>query len=410
MKAEIISIGTELLLGEITDTNASYIASELPLLGIDLLWVTQVGDNWGRLREILERAWKRSDLVITSGGLGPTEDDITREAIADTMGEELRVDPDLEQWLRGFFSSRGFPMPPSNIKQATLIPSARGIPNPRGTAPGWWVERGGKIVVAMPGPPGEMQRMWDKEVSPRLRERLGKEIIVSRTLKTFGRAEAAVDELVSPLLSSSNPSIGVYSKPDGIQLRITAKAERKQDAEKMIAEREAQVRSLLGDIVWGTDEETLEAVAAKLLVQKGLTLATMESYTGGLLAHLITSLPENADCFKGGLVATKDDMLVSFGVDAALVAEHGAGGPEVARVMAESVRRRLGADVGLGITGAGRLADAAAGQANKVYIAIAGDNNQRVASGNYPPMLLELKRRAAYQALFELRAALLHPS
>jgi len=405
MKAEIISIGTELLLGEITDTNASYLASQLPLLGIDLLWVTQVGDNLGRMREVLERAWGRSDLTLTSGGLGPTEDDLTREAIADMLGEELSVDPELEQWLRGFFSSRSFSMPKSNIKQATLIPSAQAIPNPRGTAPGWWVERGGKLLIAMPGPPGEMQRMWEKEVSPRLRQRMGRQIIVSRTLKTFGYAEAAVGELVGPLLSSSNPSIGIYAKPDGIQLRITAKAEEKQVAEEMIAQREAQVRSILDESIWGTDDETFEAVVGKLLSQKGLTLATMESYTGGLLAHTITSVPESLTYFKGGIVATSDEVMVSFGVDAALIAQHGAGGPEVAAAMAEAARSRLAADIGLGITGATRPTEA--GQAGRVYIAIDDGKNKRVAGGTYPPLLPELKRRATYHTLLELRKALL---
>jgi nicotinamide-nucleotide amidase len=407
MKAEIISIGTELLLGEITDTNASYLASQLPLLGIDLLWVTQVGDNPGRMREALERAWGRSDLILTSGGLGPTEDDITREAIADTLGEELSVDPELERWLREFFSSRGYSMPASNIKQAMLIPSAQTIPNPRGTAPGWWVERGEKLLIAMPGPPGEMQRMWEKEVSPRLHQGMGEQIIVSRTLKTFGRAEAAVGELVSPLLSSTNPSLGVYAKTDGIHLRITAKAERRQEAEEMIAEREAQIRSLLGDSIWGTDEETLEAVVGTLLGERGLTLATMESYTGGLLASTITSVPESSTCFQGGLVATSDEAKNSFGVDVALTAEYDAASPEVAGAMAEAARRRLGADIGLGVTGAISPVELGGRPLGNVHIAIDDGKNRRMARGTYPPQLPELKRRATYHALFELRKALI---
>jgi len=407
MKAEIISIGTELLLGEITDTNASYLASQLPPLGIDLLWVTQVGDNPGRMREALERAWGRSDLILTSGGLGPTEDDITREAIADTLGEELSVDPELERWLREFFSSRGYSMPASNIKQAMLIPSAQTIPNPRGTAPGWWVERGEKLLIAMPGPPGEMQRMWEKEVSPRLHQGMGEQIIVSRTLKTFGRAEAAVGELVSPLLSSTNPSLGVYAKTDGIHLRITAKAERRQEAEEMIAEREAQIRSLLGDSIWGTDEETLEAVVGTLLGERGLTLATMESYTGGLLASTITSVPESSTCFQGGLVATSDEAKNSFGVDVALTAEYDAASPEVAGAMAEAARRRLGADIGLGVTGAISPVELGGRPLGNVHIAIDDGKNRRTARGTYPPQLPELKRRATYHALFELRKALI---
>ena len=162
MKAESISIGTEILLGEILDTNAQYIASRLPALGIDLYWMTQVGDNLGRLSEAIRRAWERTDLILTTGGLGPTEDDLTREAIAAVLDEPLSLDGELEAQLRAFFASRGLIMPERNVKQAALIPSARPIPNPRGTAPGWWVEREGRILVAMPGPPVEMERMWEK--------------------------------------------------------------------------------------------------------------------------------------------------------------------------------------------------------------------------------------------------------
>src|SRR3990172_1351353 len=168
MKSEIISVGTELLLGEIVDTNASFLAQQLSMLGIDLYWVSQVGDNRARLLEVLRRAWGRSDLVLVTGGLGPTDDDLTREAIADLVGEEMAVDPDLERWVRGSFSRMGMNMPLSNLKQAALIPSARSIPNPFGTAPGWWMEKDGRTLVAMPGVPREMHRMSNDEVLPPL--------------------------------------------------------------------------------------------------------------------------------------------------------------------------------------------------------------------------------------------------
>lgn len=407
MKAEIISIGTELLLGEITDTNASYIASQLPLLGIDLYWITQVGDNLARMRECLERAWGRSDLILTTGGLGPTEDDLTREAIAAMLGEELKVDQELERQLREFFSRRGFPMPESNIKQATLIPSAQVIPNPRGTAPGWWLERQGKVIIAMPGPPSEMQRMWEKEVSLRLRQRLGHEIILSRTLKTFGFAESAVDEMVSPLLSFTNPTLAVYARPDGIHLRLTAKAERREEAEEMIAQREEQIRSLLGESIWGTDEETLEAVVGALLVEKGLSLATMESCTGGLLANMITDVPGSSAYFKGGLVAYSDEVKISHGVDPVLIAQHGAISPEVAGAMAEAARQHLGADVGVGITGVAGPTEVEGKPIGTAHIAIDDGKSKRVFYGIYPPLRHEVKRRATYHALFELRRTLL---
>jgi len=394
MKAEIVSIGTELLLGEITDTNASYLASQLPMLGTDLLWVTQVGDNLARMRECLERAWGRSDLVLTTGGLGPTEDDLTREAIAEMMGEELKVNPELERVLRGFFSIRGFPMPESNIKQATLIPSAKAITNPRGTAPGWWVEREGRILIAMPGPPSEMQRMWQKEVSGRLRERLGHEIILSRTIKTFNMAESAVDEMVSPLLSSTNPTLAVYAKPDGIHLRLTAKAKTREEAEEMIAKREAEIHSILGEIFWGSDEETLESVVGNLLSEKGLTLATMESCTGGMLASIITDVPGSSEYFKGGLVAYTNEAKISYGIDATLIANHGAISAEVAADMAGAARQRFGADIGVGKP------------VGIAHIAIDDGKEKRLILGLYPPLRHEVKRRATHHALFELMRTL----
>jgi len=405
MKAEIISIGTELLLGQITDTNASYLASRLPELGIDLLWVNQVGDNLERMKECLARALNRSDLVLTTGGLGPTEDDLTREAIAALMGEEARVDPALEQGLREFFSQRGYQMPESNIKQA-IIPSAQVIPNPRGTAPGWWVERDRKLVIAMPGPPSEMQRMWEKEVSQRLRERIP-EIILSRTIKTYLLAEAAVGELVSPYLSSTNPTLAVYAKSDGIQLRLTAKAGNKARAEQMITQVEQGVRALLGDVIWGCDDETLESVVGALLIKKGLSLATMESCTGGLLASTITDVPGSSNYFKGGLVAYTNEVKVYYGVDAALLEKHGAISPEVAGAMAEAARHRLRADIGVGITGVAGP-DAVEGKpVGTVHIAIDDGKEKRLIRGTYPPLRHEVKRRATNHALFEMRRTLL---
>ena len=269
MKAEIISIGTEILLGELLDTNANYLAARLPALGIDLYWTTQVGDNLDRLTEAFRRAWERSDLTLATGGLGPTEDDVTREAIAAALDEPLSVQPDLEAQLRAFFTSRGILMPESNVKQAALIPSARAIANPRGTAPGWWVEREGRILVAMPGPPPELERMWEAEVAPRLAALVGGGVIVSRTLKTAGIGEGTVDEMVSPLLKSANPTIGVYAKADGVQLRITAKAATADEARRLIAPVEDEARRILGQAIWGADDDTLEGAVGALLRERG---------------------------------------------------------------------------------------------------------------------------------------------
>jgi nicotinamide-nucleotide amidase len=412
MKAEIVSIGTELLLGEITDTNASYLASQLPQLGIDLLWVTQVGDNLERLRECLERAWGRSDIVITTGGLGPTEDDLTREAIAAMLGEELSVDAELERWLRELFSRLGFHMPESNIKQATLIPSAEAIPNTSGTAPGWWVEKGRgergepKILIAMPGPPSEMRHMWKTELAGRLTEMSRGEVILSRTIKTLGMTESGTAEVVKPLLSSDNPTLAVYAKTDGIHLRITAKAGTREEAEEAIAQRETELRSLLGDIIWGSDEETLEGLVGALLLEKGITLATMESCTGGLLANTITDVPGSSKYFKGGLVAYTNEAKISYGVSASLIARHGAISPEVARDMARVARERLEADIGVGITGVAGPTEDEGKPVGTVHTAIDDGRETRLVLGQYPPLRHQVKRRATYNALFELRRTL----
>lgn len=351
MRAELISIGTELLLGEIVDTNAQYISSRLPALGIDLYYISKVGDNLERVAEVIGRAWGRSDLVITTGGLGPTEDDLTREAIARVLGEELSVEPEQESRLREFFSRRGVPMPERNVKQAMLIASGRAIPNPRGTAPGWWVEREGKLIVAMPGPPSEMQPMWEEEVAPELERRHPGSVLITRTLKTAGLGEGHVDELLSPLLKSSNPSIGVYARADGVQLRIAAKASTKEEARRLIEPVEQEMRRILGETVWGADGDTLESAVGDLLRRYGLTLATLESCTGGLLSHTITNVPGSSQYFRGGLVSYATEQKIAWGVRPEVIDEHGVISAECAADMARAARERLETDVGIGITG-----------------------------------------------------------
>jgi nicotinamide-nucleotide amidase len=406
VKAEIISIGTEILLGEIVDTNAHYLAGQLPLLGIDLHWITQVGDNQVRVVEALERAWSRSDLIITTGGLGPTEDDLTRQSIAAMLGEEMKVDPTLEKWLRGLFTRLGSEMPERNLKQATLIPSARAIPNLWGSAPGWWIKKDNRILLAMPGPTGEMQRMWEREIRDELRRTLITAIIVSRTLKIFGLHEAKVDELVSPLLSSSNLTIGVCARPSGIELRLTAKASGQGEAEKMIAPLEAKIRSIIGDYIWGTDDETMEKVVGDLLQEKGLTLATMESCTGGRLADLLTDAPGSSRYFKGGLVAYSDEMKAAFGVAPELITQHGAVSSPVAEAMAVVARSCLDTDIGIGITGIAGPEELEGKSVGTVYIGITDGTRTLSTHTIFPQHRQRIKLYAATGALSELRGFL----
>ena len=409
MKAEIIAVGTELLLGEIVDTDSPYLASQLPSLGVDLYFISGVGDNLARLVEVLGRAWGRSELILLSGGLGPTEDDITREAIARFLGEEMRLDPALEEGLRELFTSRGLSMPPRNIKQATLIPSARPLPNPLGTAPGWWVEKENRLLIALPGPPSELQRMWEKEVLPRLKARLGQEVLLTRTLKTFGLQEAVVDEALASFLSSPHPTMGIYVRPDGIHIRLAAKG-RAGDAREALDKRDAEVRRVLGEKVWGVDEDTLEGVVGRLLVERGFTLAAMESLTGGLLAHTITNVPGSSRYFLGGIVAYSNQAKIQHGVERGLIEQFGAVSPQVARAMAGAVRRALGADVGLATTGVAGPDALESRPPGTVHIGLDVKDKTSTIPFTYPLDRLRIKRMAVNAALFHLRRVLLESS
>jgi len=406
VNAEIVSIGNELLRGEIVDTNASYLASQLSLLGIALRSITQVGDDKEELVEALKQAWERSQFVLTTGGLGPTQDDLTREAIAGMLGEELNVDPALEQELRAMFVRWGREMPPHNIKQATLIPSAQGIPNPRGTAPGWWIERGEKTMLVLPGPPSEMERMWKKEILPRLLQQNKGQAVASRTVKTFGVAEAEVSELASPLFASAGLELGIYAKPDGIHLRLIARASEQEEAEKRVWSGEAKLKEIFAGHIWGSDDDTLEGAIGAFLIDKGLTLATMESCTGGLLAATINDAEESHACYRGGLVISSAHMEQTSGIDVRLVAQYGIASEEVAGAMSAAARRLFGADIGIGVTG---LIGASNLEDNTVFITVEDEQRKQTYQRNYPQRLSDARRRATIAALFQLRQLLLLP-
>ena len=304
MRAEVLSIGTELLLGQILDTNAQYLAQRLAALGIDCLFVSTVGDNLGRCRETIARALTRSDLVICTGGLGPTEDDLTREAIAAAVGEEPSVDAALERELRDWFAGRGQPMPERNRKQAWLIPSARAIPNPNGTAPGWDVRKDGKRIVAMPGVPREMTYMWEHHVEPTL---IAGAVLRSRTLKMLGIGESSVEESLGELVRSTAPTVATYAKNDGVHVRITDKAPDAAAADARIAEMERTIRERLGKYVWGGDDDTLGSVIGGALVRHEWRLATAESLSGGDLARTLVDALGSAQWYAHGVVLPHAD-------------------------------------------------------------------------------------------------------
>jgi nicotinamide-nucleotide amidase len=406
MNAEILSIGTELLLGQITDTNASYLAQQLSALGINLFYVSQVGDNLGRLTETLQRAHGRSDLVIMTGGLGPTEDDLSREAIAAVLGETPHVDPTLETELRAFFASRGVEMPERNLKQAWVIPSVTPLANPFGTAPGWWAERDGKVIVAMPGVPHEMTRMWEREAVPRLRPHTGA-VLFTRILRVTGLGESAVEERLDPIIHGNNPTVATYAKRDAVDVRITAQAPIQSEAERLVAQMEARARELLGQHVFGTDQQTLQSVVLDMLIECGLTLATMESCTGGLFASLLTDVPGSSRAFLGGLVSYATEMKIAWGVPREVVEAHGVISGETAQAMAEAARQRLGADVGVGITCVAGPDEQEGKPAGTVHIAVATPAGTRPTSQHFRGGRGEIKWRAAITALSLLRLQLL---
>ncbi len=406
MKAEVISIGTELLLGEITDLNAAYLASQLPLLGLDLHFISTVGDNQRRLIETLNHSWQRSDIIITTGGLGPTEDDITREAIADFFGEPISIDQSLVTQFRELFRQFNLDMPESNIKQASVIPSCQVIPNPRGTAPGWWVEKDKHVIIAMPGPPGEMQQMWSNVVAPKIQEKYCDAIIFSQTLKTFSLSEAKLGEITRPFLLADNPTVGIYAKPDGIHLRIAAKAGTLAAAQQLAAATAGRLRQLVGEYIWGTDADTLEGLVANQFLGKKLSLSTMEAGSGGTLANCITNIPASQGFYKHGMVINFDDLGTQSGINESVIAQYGIVSRETAMEMAAAVRRLHNTSVGVGLVGILEPD----GQGHKIGTIMIGIDNgaQNYAfSRNYPGTRMQIKQRAAIAALFELRKIML---
>ncbi len=406
MRAEILSIGTELLLGQITVTNASYLAQQLTTLGIDLYFVSQVGDNLERLSETLRRARDRSDIVIMTGGLGPTEDDLSREAIAAVLEETPTVDRAYEQTLRAFFASRGVEMPEHNIKQAWVLPSVTPLANPFGTAPGWWAERDGKVIVAMPGVPHEMKRMWEEEVVPRLRSRTGA-VLFTRILRVAGLGESSVEERIDTLIHATNPTVATYAKRDAVDVRISAKAPTEAEAQALVAATEQQARAILGAHIFGVDADTPQSVALQLLIERHLTLATMESCSGGLLASTLTDVPGSSAAFLGGLVSYATDLKVQWGVPREIVETHGVISVETARAMAQAVRERLGADLGIGITGVAGPTLQENKPAGTVHIAVASAGRISDTSQRFRGAREEIKWRAAITAINLLRLHLL---
>lgn len=410
MRAEILSVGTELLLGQIVDTNAAAIARELADLGIDVFFKQTVGDNPQRIQDAVHLAMSRADVILISGGLGPTEDDLTVEAIAGALDLDLVRNDAVADQIRDFFAVRGRVPPDTVYKQANLPRGAAVIPNARGTAPGVHLEHDGRMLFIMPGVPFEMDGMLHGYVIPYLRQRTGEMEIRSTILRVTGEGESAVEARIADLIRGTSPTIAPYAKLGEVHLRITAKGA-PQDVAAALARGEAAVRERLGDLIYGTDDLTLEEVVGGLLVSRSLTIAVAESCTGGLLAQRLTNVPGSSAYFREGIVAYSNEAKVErLGVDRVLIEQFGAVSTEVAEAMAAGIRSRARTDLGVSITG---IAGPSGGTVEKpvglIFLGLAyaqGVLHRRLNVGTEPGRL-GIRHLAAQAALNLIRLHLL---
>lgn len=400
-QACILSIGIEFTSGAAPDLNSPRLARRLQLLGIRVEGITQVADDFAAIVAALRSAWERCDLIVVVGGMGITDADLTRHAIAELMGETITFDRELDREIMNRTMERGLSVPPGSLRLSAVIPLATPLLALRGIVPGWWVEREGKVLIALPAGEEELYALWEAEVGPRLSKLLPQASLYGRTLKIADLSEARVSQLASGAISGAEVDYFVFTAEDAVHLCLNA-----ADAETL-AQAEAQLRERLGSAIWGADEDTIEGVVGAMLVERGLTLATMESCTGGLLASMITDAPGSSAYFKSGVIAYSNEVKVAWGVDEGLIARHGAVSHQVAQAMAEAVRERLGADIGLGITGVAGPDELEGKPVGTVFIAVAYKGETKVARCLFAPPRALIKRRAATSALFELRRALL---
>ncbi len=373
MRCEFIAIGTELLLGQIVNSNAAWIGEQLALAGIDCLYHVTIGDNRARMTATIRQALDRSDAAIVSGGLGPTQDDITREVIAEVMGVDLVRDEDIANRIRHRFESRGRFMSENNLRQADIPDRSSAIPQMPGTAPGLICPVGDKVIYAVPGVPFEMKMMVGECVIPDMQRRAGvTSVIRSCVLKTWGQTESGLDEMLTERMAhldvTGHATIAFQASGiEGLKVRITVKEESEEAAMRVLAVEEAAVRDVIGQFVFGTDDETMESVVLDLLRQRNLTLAVAESVTGGMVGARLTSVPGSSDVLRGGVVAYASG--VKF--DLLEVPEGPVVSPDTARAMAEGVRKLLHADVGISTTGVAGPAEQENQRTGTVHLGLA---------------------------------------
>ena len=432
MNAEIVAVGTELLLGQITDTHSATMARILAECGIGCRHRQTVGDNLDRIVEVLRQALSRADVVVCIGGLGPTADDLTRDAIALALDDTLETVPEIEERLRKWFASRNYIWVESNALQAQKPTCAEIIPNPNGTAPGLVARKNGKTVFALPGPRGEFDPMAYDSVKPMLETLGGGVVIHSRVLRVTGVGESAVEERIKHLMETENPTVAPYAQPSEVHLRLTARAASLSEAEALLDPVEAAIRAELGSAVYGLNKTTLEEAVINLLVERGQTVSTAESMTGGGLGSRLTMVPGASAAFVGGVVTYSveakvallgdtdsanrtptsspelTDSLAREGDLSLSISSHGPVSGETAKLMAESVRVKLGTTYSMAITGnAGPTADVGAKPVGLVYIAIASPRGTHVEECRFRGIREDIRARAEQTALRLLRECLL---
>jgi nicotinamide-nucleotide amidase len=387
LNAEIIAIGSEMLTPFRLDTNSLWLTERLNAMGIEVKLKTIVGDDEARLEETVRDAMKRSEIVIATGGLGPTEDDITRKIFARVLKRRLILEDAILEKIKARFARRNMPMPEINARQALVISGSQILENNNGTAPGMLIAEGKCTVVLLPGPPREMKPIFDVSVAPVLKRRAGDKLIVRRTLSIFGLTESATDELAAPIYTKyRNPSTTILFKDGQIELHLTAHARGESEAVKLLDELAERLDGALGEYIFSRSAETLEEVVGQSLKRHGYTLATAESCTGGLLAGRITDVPGSSEYFLEGVVSYSNEAKIDLlGVPKKLINTHGAVSEQVAGAMAAGIRKRAGSTFGIGVTG---VAGPGGGSEEKpvglVYIALADDSQTTTRKFIFP--------------------------
>jgi len=410
LTAEIIAIGSELLTPDRTDTNSLWLTEKLNNIGIEVKLKTIVGDDDARLEETIKDALRRSRFVITTGGLGPTEDDITRKIAARALSRRLMLNEKVLESIREKFQRMGRPMPEINSRQAMIIEGAEVLENPNGTAPGLYLDRDERAIALLPGPPREMRPMFENFVLPKLIARAGDVRVARRILRVAGLGESAVDERIAPVYTQyKNPQTTILFNQSEIEIQLTAQAKTEQDAELLLDGLAGQIEERLGDAIFAFRGETMEEVVGLRLAVKGFTLAVAESCTGGLISERLTKVSGASGYFMEGVVTYSNDAKIrSLGVDADLIAARGAVSAEVAEAMADGVRRRADTDFGISVTGiAGPNGGTEEKPVGLVYIALADDIHVEHRKLMLPGDRHLIRWRASQAALDLLRRRLL---